>query len=79
MQILKPSTLEVLREWPAELSGASLVGAKADKADFSGAVLHGTVFDHADLSHTAFGGADIQGCSWTAAEGLTDMTVSAAE
>src|SRR3546814_4150874 len=31
MQILRPSTLEVQRDWPADLGAASPVGARADR------------------------------------------------
>lgn len=45
----------------ADLSHASLRGARAREAVFYGATLHGTVFDDADLTAADFRGADLKG------------------
>ena len=45
----------------ADLSYASLRGARAREVVFYGATLHGTVFDDADLTSADFRGADLKG------------------
>ena len=77
--MLRPATLEVIREWPTDLRGAKLVGAKLQKADFAGALVENTIFDHADVTQASFSEVALAACSFADAQGFTTPGATAAQ
>ena len=61
MRVVDPKSGEEKGMWPADLGGASAIGANFQRVDFSNASLEGAILDECDLSHAQLADCNIQG------------------